>query len=110
MNFLNKEEKRVVAKFKRELKESMGSNIVSLQLFGSKTRGDFDSDSDVDILMVVKKKTPRVRNKVFDILFNVDPYYKYKISPVLYSQFEYNKNKAMGSPLFETVEKEGVRL
>ena len=107
---LNKQEEKVVRKFAEKIKESLEDNIVFLELFGSKVRGDFSSDSDIDILLVVKKKTPEVRETIFNILFDIDPYYKFKVSPVIYSEFEYQRNKELQSTFVETISKEGVML
>jgi len=41
---------------------------------------------------------------------NYDIDYNLPISTVLYSLFEYKKNKELGSFFFENVEKEGVTL
>ncbi len=107
---LNKQEEKVVREFVKEIKKSLDDNIVFLELFGSKVRGDFSSDSDIDILLVVKKKNPEVRDMIFDILFDIDPYYKFKVSPVIYSEFEYQRNKELQSTFVETISKEGVML
>ena len=107
---LSKEEKKVIRKFAKKIKESLGNNIVFMELFGSKVRGDFSADSDIDILLVVKKKTTKVRDRVFDILFDIDPYYKCKISPIIYSDFEYKKNDELESPFIEAIKREAVKL
>ena len=107
---LNKQEEKTVRRFVENIKESLGDNVILLELFGSKVRGDFLPDSDIDILLVVKKKTPEVRDTIFNILFDIDPYYEFKISPVIYSEFEYQKNRELESTFVETISKEGVML
>ncbi|MDF1533874.1 MAG: nucleotidyltransferase domain-containing protein [Methanosarcinaceae archaeon] len=37
------------------IKETVGRNLVSIVLFGSTARGDFDEHSDYDVLVIVKK-------------------------------------------------------
>ena len=37
------------------IKETVGRNLVSIVLFGSTARGDFDKHSDYDVLVIVKK-------------------------------------------------------
>ena len=107
---LNKQEEKTVRRFAESIKESLGNNVIFLELFGSKVRGDFSSDSDIDILLVVKNKTPEVRDTIFNILFDIDPYYKFKISPIMYSEFEYQKNRELESTFVETISREGVML
>jgi len=107
--FLNKTERDVVTSFVKELKKKVGKDIVSIRLFGSKVRGDASKDSDIDIFVLVKRKG-EARERISDIA--ADYFYEYNIplAPVVYSLFEYEKNRELGSFFFEQVEQEGVAL
>ena len=107
---LNKREEVVINSFVKELKEKLGDEIVSIRLFGSKARGDFYQESDIDIFILVKEKTSYIRSKLAEITTNYDIEYGLPLSPVLYDLFEYQKNKELGSFFFENVEKEGILL
>lgn len=96
---MTRKEESTVREFVREIKKALGENLIVAKLFGSKVRDDFSSDSDIDLLLVVKNKTPEIRETVFTVLFEIDPYYQLKISPVIYSVLEYKRNEEMGSPL-----------
>ncbi len=37
------------------LRQALGAQLVSVWLFGSKARGDFDPDSDIDLLIVISR-------------------------------------------------------
>lgn len=108
-NFLTEREKKIVDRFSSDLKEALGENLIRIKLIGSKVRGDFDRDSDIDILIIVKDYLLN-KEKAIDILYGIDPYYENRISPIIYSEFEYTKNKELQSPFVETVEKEGTDL
>jgi len=110
LGYLNETEKEVVASFVKELKERLGEEILSIRLFGSRVRGDFSSDSDIDIFVLVKEKTPDVGERLDEITADYIFDYDLPLSPVLYDLFEYQKNKELGSFFFENVEKEGVLL
>jgi len=107
--YLTEKESKVISSFIKDLREKVGDDIVFIKLFGSKARGDFDKNSDIDIFILVKRKKG-VRDQISDIsaeyFFETD----IPISTVVYSVFEYKKNKALGSFFFENVEKEGVTL
>lgn len=109
LDFLNKLEKKIIMLFVKELKEKLGDDIITIRLFGSKVRGDFGKDSDIDIFILIKKKGD-VRDKVSDIAANYFFEYNIPLAPVVYSLFEYEKNKELGSFFFEKVEEEGVLL
>ncbi|MCD6101705.1 MAG: nucleotidyltransferase domain-containing protein [Candidatus Cloacimonetes bacterium] len=119
--YLTKTEARVVSSFVKELKEKLGDKIVFIKLFGSKVRGDFTKDSDIDIFILVKRKKG-VRDKISDIsavrqlrdgvAINRDWRIEtdVPISTVVSSVFEYKKNKELKSFFLEKLETEGVTL
>jgi predicted nucleotidyltransferase len=108
--YFNSKEKEAIRLFAERIKNSLTDNITSLEVFGSKARGDFQKDSDIDILIVLKEKSLESKKSIFDIMFEVDPYYDLKISPRIMSLYEYQKNKEMHSFFIEYIEKEGIKL
>jgi len=110
LSFLNKREKEIITSFAKELKEKLGNDIIIIRLFGSKVRGDFKKDSDIDIFILVKERTSKIRDIISEIEVEYDLKYNLPISTVLYNLFEYKKNKELNSFFFENVEKEGIVL
>ncbi len=110
LQYLNKTERKVISSFVKELRDKLGNEIVTIRLFGSKVKGDFQEDSDIDIFILVKKKTAEIEDTIAEIEVDYDIKYGLFLSPVLYSLFEYKKNKELGSFFFENVEKEGIIL
>ena len=108
-NFLTERENKIVNRFSSNLKKVLGENLIRIRLIGSKARGDFDRDSDIDILIIVKDYFLN-KEKAIDILYSIDPYYENRISPIIYSEFEYEKNKELQSPFVKKVEREGADL
>lgn len=107
-NFLTEREEKTLNSFSSKLKEALGKDLVLIKLIGSKARGDFAEDSDLDVLIVVKDYL--FKEKVYDILFSIDPYYENKISPIIYSTYEYQRNKELESPFIEEIEKGSISL
>ncbi|MCK4427605.1 MAG: nucleotidyltransferase domain-containing protein [candidate division Zixibacteria bacterium] len=110
LGYLNKKERKVIESFVKDLRSELGDQIVSITLFGSKIRGDFSKESDIDVLVLIKKKNQRIRKKVAEILTDYLIEYDLPLSPVLYDLYEYEKNKEIGSFFFKEVEKEGILL
>ena len=110
LGYLSKKEKRVIESFVGDLRSELGDQIVSITLFGSKVRGDFSKESDIDVLVLIKKKNQRIRKKVAEILTDYLLEYDFPLSPVLYDLYEYEKNKEIDSFFFKEVEKEGILL
>ncbi len=73
-------EKEAIARVVTMLAETLTDNLAGVYLFGSKARGDFHADSDVDLLIIVHELDPdsrwQVRAKAadcslqYDVLFN----------------------------------------
>lgn len=76
--------------------------------FGSRSRGDFNGTSDIDILVVVTDI--HVKNKIVSLLHDIELEYDVPISPVIFTSKEYATNKKLKSGFFENIEREGIVL
>lgn len=101
--------------FVERVRELLGDKILEFRIFGSKVRGDFKPDSDIDILLVLDSDDWRIREKISNIAAEIDivdiaygP--GIGISPVVYSMREYEKNRYFGTLFIRDVEREGVSL
>lgn len=110
LGFLSETEREVVLSFANELKNKLGNEIMTIKLFGSKVRGDYHNNSDIDIFILVKKKNIEISDKLAEIEVDYLLKYDLPISTVLYSEFEYKKNMELGSFFFGNIEKEGIIL
>ena len=101
--------KRALEELQQYLVEFYGDRLRGIYLYGSYARGDFRSDSDVDVLIVldgeVKPGTEidRISHQVADICLEHN---------VLIATFPVSEKwfKERKSPLFENVRQEGVLL
>src|SRR3972149_3240951 len=51
---LTEHERQALAELVERLRQRYGDDLLRVVLFGSKARGDFDEESDLDVLVVVK--------------------------------------------------------
>lgn len=79
-------------------------------LFGSQARGTSRSDSDWDILVILKKDslTPADYDNVTFPLTMLGWSLGEEINPIMYTAEEWEKNKI--TPFYKNVEKEGIVL
>lgn len=80
-------------------------------LFGSRARGDFQIDSDWDILILVDEQrvTNEIEDKFRDELYDIELESGQIISSFIYPK-KYWENTLIYSPLYKNIQREGVLL
>ena len=84
---------------------------VEAYLFGSRARGDFRSNSDWDILILVDepKVTDAIEDKFRDELYDIELDTGQVISTFIYPK-NYWRSALIHSPLYKNISREGIRL
>ena len=93
-------------------KQNFGSSLAAVKLYGSYARGDFDDESDIDIMLVVDCEPSQLAKKekaVSDFAFDLTLKYEVLPSILLQDKQTYEKHKAT-YPFFKNIEQEGVNL
>ena len=110
LNHMSKTERRAIERFGDDVKSRLGDYVVRMSVFGSKVRGDFRETSDIDILVIVKERSLRVMDQIAEITSDLNVEYGLSISPVVFSEEEYDVNAKMASPFSLAVREEGLSL
>ena len=95
----------------RECRLEYTSKVASIKrivAFGSRVRGDFTSDSDLDLLVLVD--FIQGRQEVIRFLYDIETDTGVSLAPVIYTVREFEINRAFGSRFVANVEREGVVL
>lgn len=93
-------------------KSVYGSSVVSILLYGSYSRGDCDSDSDIDIVAIVKGEREDLQNKlkqIWDDSCDVGIENDVIISPTVIPFDEYEEYKDV-LPYYMNIEREGRKI
>jgi len=95
----------------RELKKLLGEKLKKVILFGSYSRGDYDGESDVDMIALVDEPQPdeRYETKLVDIITDLSIEFGVLVSLFLENEKEYEETKNV-EPLLKTIEKEGIEI
>ncbi len=101
---------RALKEFINRLKKRYANEIKKVMLFGSHARGDQVRESDIDLLIVVEKRTIDIEREIVDLSFDILMEFSVDISPKVYSEYEFNLEKRLGAPFMRNVEREGVAL
>ncbi len=108
--YLTNTEKKGLGLLAKRLKAYLKDNLVQIQLFGSKVRGDFNKDSDIDILLVLKEKNMAIIDKIYEIDQDVDLEYDIKTSCKILALAEFNNMKHYQTFFYRNIEKEAVNI
>ena len=102
----------LIAQYINKVKNIYGSHLRQIILYGSYARGDFCSDSDIDIMILVdlsevelKRYSQQLSYMTYD--FNLD--YDLDIKPIVQNDIFFNK-WIVNYPFYANVHKEGVVL
>lgn len=84
--------------------------VLFITLCGSQARGDAKTESDIDILVVVRRDTPVLRQALTDLAWQVQFEYGVVISDIIRSIEQYHRMQANRFPFYQNIEREGVLL
>lgn len=96
----------------QEAKRLFGDKLESVVLFGSYARGDYDKESDIDIMIIANISNDQISSlskTLTDFSCDIDLKYDVVLSLILQDKDTYNKYKSI-YPFFMNIEKEGVVL
>lgn len=104
--------KLIIEEFVQKTKECLGSEIERIVLYGSYARGDFNAQSDLDIMILVHSSDSDIKkyeNEIYDCAFDLELKYGKTISPIIKNSqfFEYWSDTL---PFYRNIVKEGIRV
>lgn len=102
----------IVYEFTKELRGVLSDNLTKVILYGSYARGDYRSNSDVDIMILVKLNDHEIEeylDAISDLAFDFFLKYDVDISPVVKNEEHFNY-WVETLPFYRNVRDEGVVL
>lgn len=100
----------ILQELKESLKELCGDQILKMVLFGSRARGDFDEDSDIDIALIVRGLTPKLKDKILDNVAEFELRHDVVLSVLILSEEDFNRLKERERRIALDIEREGILL
>lgn len=88
----------------------LDGQLVAVYLFGSKARGDFTPDSDLDLLIVIEKLDECIQDDIHLLGARVSLEYDVLINTHLVTRARWEEIAAQQAPLWQAVQKDGVSL
>ncbi len=107
---LRPDELLAVEEFKRRILAELPGQVKDIILFGSKARGDDHSGSDIDLLVIVDRRTPEVADVISSVTVDTLLEKRIDISALDFTSDEIAAWSAIGTPLMRNVADEGIVL
>ncbi len=108
MENLNSNEREAINKLKNTL--SRNYKLIQMKLFGSKAKGSYSSESDVDLLIVLENYDWKIENEIYEICFEIGLEYDVLLSPAIFSRKEFDDKLTRITPFYKIVAEEGLPL
>jgi len=110
MLFLTSSEEKALREFSLRIKNALNKDLFDLKLFGSKSKGKFHDESDIDILIIVNNRNEQILDIISEILLDVELKYDSRLSPVVLTVSEFLQNQKHQTLFFHEVARDGVTL
>lgn len=108
--YLSAKEREGINVFVKRARQLLEQSLIDIRIFGSKVRGDFDRESDMDILLVIDSDDWHIQDEINKIVADVNMEFDCNISSVIYTRREHERNKYFRTLFIQEIEKEGVSL
>ena len=105
---MDKKDYRIAKELKEKLSEV--APIVDLIVFGSRARADQDEYSDMDVSIIVTSLAPKLKERIYDIIWEVGFANYVVISPLIFTKDEIENSPLRSAPIVKNIFKEGVRV
>ena len=109
---LNRHQIEAMNELKEILLRRYNGRLMLITLFGSRARGERHWQSDVDILVVTRKRTRRFDSEIIDIETELDDRYDYKIhfsiTAMSFSKYRWMVKRQW--PFILTVKEDGIEI
>ena len=102
----------ILQAFNSSMKSVFNENLKQVLLYGSYARGDFDVESDIDVMVIVDLHRTEIHEyyeEISKIISKIDLEFDVVLSPVFKSFSEFMKYKNV-IPFLQNVEREGVTI
>jgi len=107
---LTASEKTWLDAYRKALTKTRPAAVLHMVLYGSKARGDDHSDSDLDVLLIIKDEADSLKRELRRIGYRLAATSDVVPSIMVYTETEWKSRKGSGSLFQGAVERDGIPL
>ena len=101
-------EKKALDALKIELNDRY--ELIDLRIFGSKAKDLDTPESDLDVMVVLKKLSPLLESEIDDLIFEINIKNDCLITAIFFDQKELEVGPLSESPIYKKISQEGIAL
>lgn len=101
-------ETKAIKRAAAKLTKTANKKIAHIIAFGSRVRGDFSEESDMDILVTVHKKAPWIVSLITDLFYREEIKTGIPFSVTILSLESFNRNKKYKTGFYQNIIKDGI--
>lgn len=84
--------------------------VKSVILFGSQARGNYEPDSDIDVLVVTEKLDKKIRETIIDEAYEISLKEDIPVIPLVYELKEFQSPLFRAGPFYQNISREGINI
>jgi predicted nucleotidyltransferase len=107
---LSAKEKKAVRAFVQRLVAELGQDVTDVRLFGSKARGEAGADSDLDILVLVKRSDYSLKHAILWLASEISLTFDVLLSPRVIPPQSWQKMVEADTFFYRSVSVESIPL
>lgn len=109
---MRREESELLAltELKVRLRKLLGPKLLTIVLYGSKARGDYDVTSDTDVAIIVEDLTKELKSQILDIVTEIELEYLTPLSTLILSSREFEVLKSRERRIALDIQREGIEI
>ncbi len=107
---MNTQIRNIVKEFVRDAQDILKSNLVEGYLFGSYSRSEQTSESDIALLFIVKKFNAQIKNEISSLSSDYSLEKNVIISPIIKDVQVWEKNRKHDTLFYNKIIKDGIRI
>jgi predicted nucleotidyltransferase len=100
--------RELLNELKARLTQFLESRTFRLVLFGSRARGDYDKDSDIDVAIIVDGLSQELKDRVLDLVTDLELERSKPLSPLVLGQEQFDALRGRERRIALDIVEEGI--